>query len=529
MIPSVHPFSDMSKRHGGRRSYLLAACAMLFYAMLCLASPLRLDAQCNKEPHDFCQDSCCLTDVLLVNTGYDHINNVVYPVDEVDPYWNIIQAAEGNGDVPRPADILTIDPSWGDGFARAQWIGPHRNHDDNVPGEVVYQKCFCICGPDDVTVSFSLDVLSTTGLTITIEGQVIGQIPPGGTTQPVHMTLVTSLSPGRHCIEVKQSIDDPSKPAGFDIEGTIEGHGLLKYSCCGDIATPPEDRCLTTHLQLGTDNSWTLLQGPANFGPYPRCADIITTSYYPTWANPVSGTNWIGANPTGSSGPYHPGGDLYVYRKSFCVDKAGTFVITVTSAADDSGAFFLNGVYLGNTGPYNSQVVQTYIVGLHAGCNCLDFRVYDLGFAITGLDALIDIQGATLRNPWCCDCGGCGGGAGDPLDPPSGLIPHRADGPGELSAVRNAPQVDMAMHPTLVSIPNPTTGEAVIHYVIDKDAEAHVILYNTAGERVMVVDEGARTRGEHAVPIATKDLPAGAYRLQLISGETKLSIPLTVR
>jgi hypothetical protein len=55
-----------------------------------------------------------------------------------------------------------------------------------------------------------------------------------------------------------------------------------------------------------------------------------------------------------------------------------TFIIVITSAADDSGAIFLNGVYLGNTGPYPGHTSQTFVVGLQAGCNCLDFQVFDI-------------------------------------------------------------------------------------------------------------------------------------------------------
>ncbi|MEO5929667.1 MAG: T9SS type A sorting domain-containing protein, partial [Candidatus Kapaibacterium sp.] len=109
-----------------------------------------------------------------------------------------------------------------------------------------------------------------------------------------------------------------------------------------------------------------------------------------------------------------------------------------------------------------------------------------------------------------------------------GAAHHGVQGNDALSAVPNNPASALAPRPTLVSIPNPATGEATIHYVMDKDANAQVELYNTAGKRVMVVDEGMRKTGQHAVPVNTKGLPKGAYRLQLKYGTTTLSIPLNV-
>ncbi|MDB5036076.1 MAG: Cellulase [Chlorobi bacterium] len=200
-----------------------------------------------------------------------------------------------------------------------------------------------------------------------------------------------------------------------------------------------------------------------------------------------------------------------------CVDRAGTFIITITSMADDSAAIFLNGVYLANTGSYTTPATRTFIVGLREGCNCLEFDVHDLGCAVTGLDAFVDIQGGILRRPDCCDCDLCT--AGRP-----GV--ENNEGIKGLSAVPN--NSELAARPTLVSVPNPATGEATIHYVIDKDADAQVGLYNTAGKLIMVVDEGMRKTGQHAVPVAIKGLPRGAYRLQLKYGTTTLSIPLNI-
>ncbi len=510
-----HPITlihAVMKRQAGR---LLAACAALLYVLLWLGSPQQLNAQCGDPANDLCQDSCCHTDVLLLNTGYDHTKGEVYPLDAADHYWTITEDDNPDRRVPRPADVIDKKEYGWDVLPNSQWIGTNPKQGDDVSGKTSYEKCFCVCSTTVVTIN--MKILTDGRGAVLVDDEIIAEIPPS--TKPTVITREITLTPGRHCITVVIYDDDLSDgPSGFDMRGTIEGPGLLKYNCCAApsvITDADKAACITNHVVLGSDDTWTIETGAPVYGPYPRCATIITpTPIY--WAAPVAGSNWIGTNVNGSSGPYNPGGELYTYRKSFCVARPGTFVISITTAADDSGGIFLNGVYLGYTGPYNGQTTQTFIVALTEGCHCFQFNVVDLGFLITGLDALIDIQGGYMLEESCCSCGSC-------TQAPQRIGGHEHD----LSLPGSA--ADVTARPMLVSIPNPATGEAAVHYVLDKDAEAHVVLYNTAGERVMVIDEGARTRGEHVVAIATKDLPAGAYRLQLISGDTKLSIPLNVR
>lgn len=530
MFRSFHHLSvvDTKERRPRRSFHLLIACTAMLYMLLCVGSLSQIHAQstgepppttgCGNAPHDVCEDDCCQVDELLLNSGYDHGANKVYPVGSLDTYWTIIEDdGDGTRKVPRPANVVNlVDLGSGTPLSKSQWISDAPRGGD-LPNTVTYQKCFCICGPDDSEINFALLLLglNTEETSIFLDGEhiITLSLDPDEST-PVE--FVQTLAPGRHCIEIRTT-NHQGGPSGIDIQGTLQGEGLLKYTCCGapPIFDDPDD-CLTDHLVLPSNPSWTIQAGPSTFGPYPRCADIIPN--YSVWAPPVDSGYWIGANPNGTSGPPHVGYDLYTYRKTFCVEEAGTFIITIESAADDSGAIYLNGVFLGNTGPYDVGTTQTFIVGLDEGCHCIDFNVFDLGFSITGLTALIDIQGGILRDERCCDCGGCSAA------PPGNQEEHQG-----LSDVPYDAAGDLPARATLLSIPNPATGEAMIHYVLDSEAEARVALYNAAGERVLVVDEGLRGRGEHTVPVLTRKLPAGAYRLQLTYGEKNLSIPLNVQ
>lgn len=498
------------KRRAGRFILLSAACTILLFVFMSLGNPAQLRAQCGGGEYDVCADTCCLTDILSLNTGYNHEAGTVYDLDDQDNYWTITSLIVDGGElsVPRPAEV-SERAEYPDKLGRSQWISPLEDPNIFIK-QVTYQKCFCICGFGKRDVSFTLNIQFQGHGIIRINGEDVADIQGNGKSQTITFTKELE-GPGRHCIE----IEIHESRGGLNIQGVIEGEGLVKYNCCGDM---PPASCYTDHLQLATNSTWTLVSGPSDFAPYPRCADVITPQWS-AWAYPLPGTNWIGANSMGFSGPWHPGYDYYVYRKSFCVAQAGTFTITIQSAADDSGAIHLNGLYLGNTGPYTAHTTQQFVVNLTKGCHCLEFTAVDMGFAITGLNALVDIQGRLLDQ--CCDCGSCSAQA------PQG----RSQGHGNhgTSAAPHHAATDMAMNPTLLSIPNPASGETTVHYVLDRNAEARVELYNTAGERVMVVDEGTRTAGRHTVPIITKNLPAGAYRLQLIYGTNNLSVPLNVK
>jgi hypothetical protein len=341
---------------------------------------------------------------------------------------------------------------------------------------------------------------------------------PGGAAK---VMFTQTVGQGRHCLEI--SLNSGSHPyAPLNVAGSIQGPGLLSPTCC---SAPPVElsSCQTDHLQIVTDNTWTIESGPAAAGTFPRGATSVNA---PVPWPPSTDPNWIGPNSTGSS-VWNGGTDTYVYRKIFCVDEAGTFILTVTTRVDDGGDIFLNGVLLGAASNWGTPGTQTFIVGLDQGCNCIEIHVYDLFRCCTGLNATIDIQGGILLQPDCCDEADCGAGGGDPQGRP-GI--GNNNGENRLSGAHpNAAGNNAIARPMLVSLPNPVTGESAVHYVLDRDADARVELYNSAGQRVMVLDEGARKSGEHVVTMNTKELPAGAYQLSLVYGDRSLSVPVAVR
>ncbi|HVZ38018.1 MAG TPA: T9SS type A sorting domain-containing protein [Candidatus Kapabacteria bacterium] len=505
-------------RAASLRYRLAAAASALLLLIVGLAAAPQMQAQCNKGITDPCKDPKCSTQVIQLGTGYDQINNTTYNAGDKDNYWTIVQDGAHGLTVPRAADVIKPAPIWPGPLPNSQWIGAFPGSgDDGYLGTVTYERCFCVCG-DKSEIKIDLDILVDDAAIVTFDGSVVAIIKDPGYVNPTHVSFGQVVTGGRHCIQIQvQNVKLPY--AGLDVSGTVSGAGLLRDECCSAEVPIKDPCCQTDRLVIPTDDTWTITTGPAAFAPYPQCATIISNPH-PAWHAPVGGTNWIGTNASGTSGPWGPNPDIYVYHKGFCVEQDGTYIITITSMADDVGTIILNGVVIGNTGGFTSPVTQTFIVGLTKGCNCFDFEVQDIGFVVTGLDAMIDIQGGLLLKPECCDCSRC---AADPqprnhrlLDGASGVAPIHGSSTSEA-------------HPMLVSIPNPTTGDAEVHYVLDHNANAQVELFNNAGQRVLIVDQGERASGQHQVPVSTKGLPAGTYHLQLKYDGHTLSIPVSVQ
>lgn len=77
--------------------------------------------------------------------------------------------------------------------------------------------------------------------------------------------------------------------------------------------------------------------------------------------------------------------------------------------------------------------------------------------------------------------------------------------------------------------PNPVSGSAVINYSIGLDGNTRIVLYNSAGDRVMDIVDEVQSKGTYELTIDVTMLPAGTYFYQVISGPyTSESQVLTV-
>ncbi|MBS1911319.1 MAG: T9SS type A sorting domain-containing protein [Bacteroidetes bacterium] len=487
-----------------RRSMLLFAVLIV----LCTSSAATVRAQ---GAHDLCADTCCQTDVLLLNTGYNHLTGSVYAIGGTDGFWTVVNDPTG-GIVPRQANVIPAAPIWPAPQANTQWISHLAAPNDPNLASVTYEKCFCVC--DSTTLTFNLSLLSDDSATVFVDNIFIGNTPQVGFPTPTIINANVVVAPGFHCIEVKVA-NLFLQHSGFDLQGTVQGAGLLKYTCCNSVPTPHPSPCDTNNLVIGTDNSWSLISGPAGTGSYPRCASVVINQH-PNWGPALPGTSWIGPNSMGSSSGTT--GD-YVYRKCFCVTARTTLAITISAMGDDAFDVNLDGPPTLMSAPNyaaSRPTTRSFFVTLDSGCHCFNVTVHDIGSVETGLDARITITGNHIAKPGCCTCSQCDGA---PAPQP------RGGGEGLSDATVN-PAGSRSM---LLAIPNPASGETELHYVLERGGEIALDLYDAAGHHVQSLDAGARTSGDHEILIAAHAQAAGSYYAVLQIDGQIYTMPLVVR
>ena len=65
------------------------------------------------------------------------------------------------------------------------------------------------------------------------------------------------------------------------------------------------------------------------------------------------------------------------------------------------------------------------------------------------------------------------------------------------------------------NVPNPVRGETVISYTLLQDTHLRLVVYDSYGRTVRVLDEGMRLTGEHRALFRSSGLPAGVYFYRL--------------
>ncbi len=475
-------------------------------------------AQAQSSPHEGvpCSDSCCHTDVLVINSGYNNDTGHPYPVGVADNFWTVTADPAG-GIVPRCARVIVPSPVWKPPFPNSQWISSNPTEANNVNGRYSYQKCFCVCEEGDFY--FDLRAMADDGGTITLDGMPVGVLPLASPPAETRFTFTRHLLPGQHCIEV--NVDNTQQiSSGFDLSGSIQGDGLLKFSCCGTRCDttrrhndPPYDPpCDTTSLKLGSDSSWTIVEDPAG-GIVPRCANTITRD--PIWGLPIPGSKWIGTS--GGLGTT-PVLDTFVYRKCFCVSRRTTLTARIRVMGDDQVNVVFDGDTILSVPNFAARTPDTILlpISLDSGCHCFYFRVYNEGGVVSGLDAMIELDGYGLVKEQCCECAFCW-----KERPPLRMI----DPSGEPAAEPPGRSGN-----TLLSIPNPTTGETTIRYTLRNGGDVRLDIYDAAGKLVETLEHGFRSAGNHAVSYNAATASSGSYHVRLsVGSEGSYTIPLQVQ
>ncbi len=179
----------------------------------------------------------CLTDTLIINTGYNPVTGTSLPLFVNDPYWTVISDPLPSTIEPRPASTINKHPNWSVPFANSQWIAVYNSYSNNTNGIYEYERCFCI----EATGRFriSLQIYADDTVAVFFGNSYLGGSTPAGYgaqfTKPLKIDTILTINQGRQCLRfVVGNIG--SVAHGLNVSGKIislsPAPTILADSCC---------------------------------------------------------------------------------------------------------------------------------------------------------------------------------------------------------------------------------------------------------------------------------------------------------
>lgn len=200
------------------------------------------------QDRDACFDPDCMQDSLIINTGYDHINNTAIPIGQPDPYWELVTSPNTTLSIPTPAWTINKNSAWTNAPANSQWISaynyPNWNFVNRPPDQpYTFQFCFCVCEGVD-SIEINMDIFVDNTVKIYFDGDSIFNSAFDNAVsnfqQGESISRRFAVKPGEHCIRAEMR-NWTAVAMGLLIKGSIksvvpDGHDgkpvLLSQVCC---------------------------------------------------------------------------------------------------------------------------------------------------------------------------------------------------------------------------------------------------------------------------------------------------------
>ena len=201
-----------------------------------------------QEP-SVCDIQGCMSDTILLNTGYDHSVGTPYSYGSFDPFWTLIQSPDTSINLPRPAYVVpTFLPFqvWAD-QDNTTWITayPHaENNANNPPPDTAYtfENCFCVCG-DSTLVQIYMSVYCDDSVSInlvsssnTIIAHLLDHNYYKYNTDPAVIDTAIYLNEGNYCISAELR-NLGAVVMGLNVKGHIIGASLIDPLCCRNFSS----------------------------------------------------------------------------------------------------------------------------------------------------------------------------------------------------------------------------------------------------------------------------------------------------
>ena len=77
-------------------------------------------------------------------------------------------------------------------------------------------------------------------------------------------------------------------------------------------------------------------------------------------------------------------------------------------------------------------------------------------------------------------------------------------------------------------MPNPFSGNSTINYSLTEKSDVSFEVFDVTGSKVMELNEGVKTAGNHSIQINASNLNAGVYYYSVIAGDKRITKKMIV-
>lgn len=190
-----------------------------------------------------CNDSCkiiirpCKIDEWVINTGFNHATNTVYPFGAQDQYWKIVW--DNHGGPIRSSFIMDKSSDyyasgWQNPLPNSQWIGLATNPggEANTWSQWQYKLeiMFCLKEVTNAKIEFDYRV-DNTGSVLLNNAPITGSSVTDNFNQtPKHVVINSGFVVGVNRLTI--SVLNSARVTGLNVKGKITGVGLEMFDCC---------------------------------------------------------------------------------------------------------------------------------------------------------------------------------------------------------------------------------------------------------------------------------------------------------
>jgi hypothetical protein len=181
-----------------------------------------------------CEENC-LTNSIILNTGYNRLNNTVNASGVSDELWVLVGTPNTNISVPRIPTVISPHSAWVT-QTNSAWISPYPTNSLNTNNPApdpfyMYEACFCLC--ENSTVNLELSIAADDAFQFYLDDSLISSKGSPAFINPTVVNQTANLSAGKHCLRI--GVRNLGGVAmGLNISGSITGASLLSQSCCNN-------------------------------------------------------------------------------------------------------------------------------------------------------------------------------------------------------------------------------------------------------------------------------------------------------